>query len=114
VKQLVDVVERGYLASLRAEEVVYSDLVASQAVKSSESAHLEGLPDFIRVAANEHTQMLKGKESNAKVLAEGLRRFGQGHKELAEKIDKLSLREAVKTARDYVDQIQQVRNLINQ
>jgi hypothetical protein len=113
VTQLTEVVERGYLVSLDAEQTAYHDLVAGRAIKWSESTHFEGLPEFIRVAAYEHQQMLKNKESAAKALADGLRKFGQGHREMAQRIDKASLKEAVQVARDYADQIQQVIQSFN-
>lgn len=104
--QLVQIVENGYLTGLSAEQVMFSQLVASRARKSTEE--LEGMPQLISVLAEDREQSFKTKEANAKALAKGIRTFAQGHGDLTKSIGKVDFRQTVAIARKYADQLSDV------
>jgi hypothetical protein len=111
--QLVEIVAGGYLTGLSGEESMFAQLVAGRARKSAEDKGLEGLPQFLNVLADEHEQVLKDKEANARALVGGIRQFGQGHQELADSIGKMDFKETVEIARKYADELRKVIKSFN-
>jgi hypothetical protein len=119
VAQLAKVIESGYLTAASAEHQAFTQLVVNNAVKSSEKlkgvdgSQLTGVPELLKVLANEHENSLADKETDARALADGIRKFGKGHQDLADSINSASFKETVALAGKYADELSAVIKSLN-
>ncbi len=113
VTQIVEIVEDGYLTGLSGESGMFTQLVAGRAKRSAEEKGLEGLPQLVNVLAQEHEAFLDQKEKNAKLLVEGLRKFGQGHEELKQLVETKNFKATAKIAQKYAQELRQVLKSFN-
>jgi hypothetical protein len=105
-RNLVTIVESGYLTSLKDERDYFDKYVAGPANLTTESS--EGLPEIVRIVARNQGEVLDKKKESAKALAKGMRTFAQGHQELATNINKVSFKETISVARDYAEQLRDI------
>jgi len=109
--QLVKIVETDYLTALDVERVMFTQTVVDRARRST--ADLEGMPQLVTLLSDEHREMFKTREANAKALAQGMRTFAKGHQELANNIGKVDFKQTIEVARKYADQLKAVIKSFN-
>lgn len=102
-----------YREALDEERTGFADQVEGPALKSTQSAGMLGLPALVRVLSAEHLQSLQEKDSKAKILADGIQKFGQGHEELAKNIQRVSFKDTMGIARSYAAELKAVIQAFN-
>ncbi len=111
-RNLITIVEDGYLMALKDERDYFDKYVSGPAnlITGSEEnrQNLEGLQGIVGVVAKSQDDALEKKKENAKALVKGMRAFAQGHQQLAENINKVSFKETVSVARKYAEQLRDI------
>lgn len=111
-RNLITIVEDGYLIALKDERDYFDKYVSGPAnlITGSEEnrQNFEGLQGIVGVVAKSQDDALDKKKENAKALVKGMRSFAQGHQQLAENINKVSFKETVSVARQYAEQLRDI------
>lgn len=107
VVQLRQVLD-GYIQSISDEQADYALTVAGPAFKATRQ--FEGLPFFVRVASEEHKELLAQKQANAESLSKGIQTFGEAHQKMADDFRHADFRESLVVAQDYATRLQGVLN----
>ena len=111
-RNLITIVEDGYLGALKDERDYFDKYVSGPAnlITGSEEnrQNFEGLQGIVGVVAKSQDDALDKKKENAKALFKGMRAFAQGHQQLAENINKVSFTETVSLARRYAEQLRDI------
>ena len=105
--QLVAVVD-SYLTGLAGEQGMFTQLVAGRARHSAVDQGIAGLPQLITVLADEYEQGLATKAANARSLIAGLKKFSQGHQELAVALQQSTWKATLAVARQYAAELRQI------
>ena len=111
-RNLITIVNDGYLTALNDERVYFDKYVSgpANAITGSQENQekFEGLQGIIGVVAQTQDDVLDKKKQNAQALVKGMRAFAQGHQQLADNINKVSFKETVSVARDYAKQLRDI------